>query len=148
MISPEVLRRYPYFASIGEESLKSIAMMAEEKSVPANAQLFCEGDPANSVNVIVTGEVQIQYILGNGERRTVDSLGEGDLLMWSALVEPYKATAVGTTSKPTRMVSIEGKKLRALCDQDPLVGYRLMTQVAKLLAHRLEGARVQLAAAD
>lgn len=148
MISPEVLRRYPYFASIGDESLKAIAMMAEEKSVPAKTQLFCEGDPALALNVIVTGEVDIQYILGNGERRTVDTLVEGDLLMWSALVEPYKATAVGTANRPTRLVSIEAKKLRDLCEKDPLVGYQLMTQVAKLLAHRLEGARVQLAAVD
>jgi CRP/FNR family transcriptional regulator, cyclic AMP receptor protein len=148
MISPEVLRRYPYFASIGEDSLKAIAMMAVEKSIAAGSQLFCEGDPAESLSVIVTGQVEIHYILGNGERRTVDTLVEGDLLMWSALVEPYKATAVGIASKPTRLVSIEAKRLRGLCDKDPMVGYRLMTQVAKLLAHRLEGARVQLAAAD
>src|SRR3989339_837083 len=110
MISPEVLRRYPYFASISEDSLKAIAMMAEEKPIAAGTQLFCEGDPAESLSVIVTGQVEIQYILGNGDRRTVDTLIEGDLLMWSALVEPYKATAVGTASKPTRLVSIEAKR--------------------------------------
>lgn len=148
MISPEVLRRYPYFASISEESLKAIAMMAEEKAIAAGTQLFSEGDPADALSIITKGEVNIEYILGNGERRTVDSLGEGDLLMWSALVEPHKATAVGTASKGTRIVSIEAKKLRALCEKDPLLGYRLMSQVAKLLAHRLEGARVQLAATD
>lgn len=148
MISPEVLRRYPYFASISEDSLKAMAMMAEEKAIPAGAQLFNEGDPANALSIIVKGEVHIQYVLGNGERRTVDTLGEGDLLMWSALVEPYKATAVGTASKETRLVRIEARKLRELCEKDPLIGYRLMTQIAKLLANRLEGARVQLAAAD
>ncbi|MBC7337778.1 MAG: cyclic nucleotide-binding domain-containing protein, partial [Clostridia bacterium] len=35
MVSPEMLRRYPYFAKISEESLKEIAMMAEERSYPA-----------------------------------------------------------------------------------------------------------------
>jgi CRP/FNR family cyclic AMP-dependent transcriptional regulator len=148
MISPEILRRYPYFASINDESLKGIAMMAEEKTVPAGTHLFGEGDPADTLNIIAKGEVDIQYILGSGERRTVDTLLDGDLLVWSALVEPYKATAVGTTTKETRLVVIEGKRLRALCDKDPMVGYRLMTEVAKLLAHRLEGARVQLAAVD
>ena len=37
MISPEVLRRYTYFAGIGEEGLKQISMIAEEKSIPAGA---------------------------------------------------------------------------------------------------------------
>jgi len=148
MISPERLRRYPYFASISNDSLKAIAMMAEEKSVPAGTQLFSEGDPADSLSIILKGEVAIQFTLGNGERRTVDTLVEGDLLMWSALVEPYKATAVATAEKETHLAKIEGKRLRELCEKDPLLGYRLMTQIAKLLAHRLEGARAQLAAAD
>ena len=65
--------------------------------------------------------------------------------MWSALVEPHMTTALGTTTKETLLARIDGPKLRQLCQQDPILGYRLMTEVAKLLANRLEGARVQLA---
>ncbi|WP_347246627.1 cyclic nucleotide-binding domain-containing protein [Thermogutta sp.] len=146
MVSPEMLRRYPYFAKISEESLKEIAMMAEERSYPAGLQLFNEGDPADYLNIIVEGEVQIQYQLGNGEKRTVDTLVAGDILVWSALIEPYRTTAIGTTSKPTKVIAIKAKPLRELCDRDPMVGYRLTREIAKLLAHRLERARVQLAA--
>jgi CRP/FNR family transcriptional regulator, cyclic AMP receptor protein len=145
MISPEVLRRYPYFAGLGDESLRQLAMITEEKDVPANSVMFREGDPAGHLSIILAGEVNIQYMLGNGELRTVDTLVDGDLLMWSALVEPYKATAVGTTTKETRLARIDAAKLRLLCETEPILGYRLMNQVAKLLAHRLEGARVQLA---
>lgn len=145
MISPQILRRYPYFAGISEESLTQLAMIGEEKTVPADTVMFREGDPANYLSIIVKGEVNIQYVLGEDELRTVDTLVEGDLLMWSALVEPYKATAVGTTTKDTHLVRIDATKLRTLCEHEPILGYRLMTQVAKLLAHRLEGARVQLA---
>ncbi len=148
MISPEVLRRYPYFVGISEETLKEIAMIAEEANIPANTQLFNEGDPADYLSVIVSGEVNIQYLLGTGEMRTVDTLVGGDLLIWSALIEPYKTTAIGTTTQETHLVKINARKLRALCEKDPEVGYRLTTQVAKLLAHRLESARVQLAVVD
>jgi len=147
MVSPEMLRRYPYFAKISEESLKEIAMMAEERSYPAGLQLFNEGDPADYLNIIVEGEVQIQYQLGNGEKRTVDTLVAGDILVWSALIEPYRTTAIGTTSKTTKVIAIKAKPLRELCDRDPMVGYQLTREIAKLLAHRLESARVQLAAA-
>lgn len=146
MISPEVLRRYPYFAGIGEESLKQIAMIAEEKHVPAGTTLFREGDPANHLNIILKGEANIQYMLGDGEMRIVDTLVDGDILIWSALIEPYKTTAIGTTTKDTQLISIDAAKLRELCEQDPRVGYHLTVEVAKLLANRLEGARVQLAA--
>ena len=65
MIS-EVLRRYPYFA-INEETLKAVAMMAEERVVAPGIEIFREGDPAGTLNLITKGEVDIQYILGNGE---------------------------------------------------------------------------------
>jgi CRP/FNR family transcriptional regulator, cyclic AMP receptor protein len=148
MISPEVLRRYPYFAGVDEESIKQLAMIAEEKCIPAGAELFREGDPAKFLSIILGGEVGIEYLLGNGEKRTVDTLVAGDLLGWSALVEPYKYTAIGTTTKPTELAQIDAVKLRKLCDANPLLGYRLAREVAKLLGSRLEGARVQLAAVD
>jgi CRP-like cAMP-binding protein len=145
MISPEILRRYAYFAGIGEGTLKSIAMIAEERSVAAGTQLFAEGDKAAALSVIVRGEIDIQYLLGNGELRTVDTLMAGELLCWSALVEPFKCTATAKAVKTTELVWIAADKLRELCDKDPLLGYRLALKVAKLLAHRLEGTRLQLA---
>jgi CRP-like cAMP-binding protein len=148
MISPEILRRYPYFATLRDESLKDIAMMAEEVTVPAGQRMFGEGEPADFLYIIIRGEVDIQYLLGNGEFRTVDTLVDGDLLVWSSMIEPYRTTGFGTATKPTQLVKISACKLRDLSQRDPQVGYRLLIQVAKLLAHRLEGARVQLAAVD
>ena len=145
MVSPELLRRYPYFAGISEESLKRVAMIAEPVHLPAEHVMFYEHDPADHLYVIVHGEVDVKYTLGTGEQRTVDTLTDGDLLVWSALVAPYRMTGMGMTTKPTDLVSINSPELRKLCEEDPRLGYALMTQVARLLANRLEGARVQLA---
>ena len=122
-------------------------MITEEQRIRAGTELFREGDPAKYFSIILAGEVSIQYLLGNDELRTVDTLVPGDLLGWSALIEPYRYTAIGTTTKDTELARIDGAKIRDLCDKDPLLGYRLTTQVARLLGHRLEGARIQLAAA-
>jgi CRP/FNR family transcriptional regulator, cyclic AMP receptor protein len=148
MISPEALRRYHYFATIGEESLKALAMIAEEKEVPAGTVMFQEGDAADTLHVITQGEVEIRYLLGSGEERAVDNLVGGELLCWSALIEPYKATAIGTTVKDTQLICLDAKKVRDLCDSEPLLGYQLTKEISKLLAQRLESARVQLAAID
>jgi len=145
MVSPELLQRYPYFAPIDDENLRQVAMITEERTVPADTVMFYENDPADTLFVILEGEVNIEYILGSGERRVVDTLGPGDLLVWSALVEPHRTTGIGTATKQTQLIAIDAPKLRALCEQAPELGTRLMTQVAKLLANRLEGARVQLA---
>ena len=145
MISPEALRRYPYFAKVGEESFKKVAMLAEETTVRTGATLFHEGDKSEKLYIIVDGEVDLQYTLGNGELRTVDTLVAGDLMMWSALVEPYRSTATGSVKKDTTLIAIAGAKLRDLCQQDHDLGYRMLLSLTQLLAARLEGARVQLA---
>lgn len=148
MISPEMLRRYPYFADVSEDSLRQIAMEAEEISAPAGTVLFQEGDPAEKLYILVDGELDIEYTLGSGERRVVDTLVAGELSMWSALVEPFKSTAVGTVRKDAKLIAIDGEKIRELAKKDHDLGYRLMSSLTQLLAARLEGARVQLATVD
>ncbi|OHB77572.1 MAG: hypothetical protein A2W31_01560 [Planctomycetes bacterium RBG_16_64_10] len=146
MISPELLRRYPHFTPIDEESLKQLAMICSERVYEPGQILFEDHEPADYLYVIVKGEVDLHYTLGSGEQRSIDTLVDGDLIVWSALVEPYRTTASGTAVKRTEVLAIEAAPLRDLCEQNTELGYRLMTQVAKALANRLEGARVQLAA--
>lgn len=147
MISPEILRRYPYFAGIDENSLRQLAMITDEKRrIPSGTRLFAEGEQVKHLGIVLGGEVNIQYLLGNGEMRTVDTLVGGDLLGFSALIEPYKYTGFATATQPTDLALVDAPKLRELCREDPRLGYQLTLEVAKMLAHRLEGARVQLAA--
>lgn len=145
MVSPEMLRRFSCFYSISEATLKSVAMMSREDHVPPGRRLFAEGEPADSLGLIVDGEVDIQYALGNGELRTVDTLTAGEILGWPAMVEPYRITCIATTRKPTHLIQIEAKRLRQLCEEDPLLGYRLTGEVVRLLAERLDATSTQLA---
>jgi CRP-like cAMP-binding protein len=148
MISPESLRRYPHFADMSDDNLKTLAMNATEETIPAGTQMFGEGDTAEFFGIIVKGEVDIQYLLGEESRRTVDTLTAGDPLCWSALVDPFKTTAFGTTTKETQIIRINADVMREMCDKDPQVGFRLMKRIARLLGDRLQNARVQLATFD
>ncbi len=148
MISPETLRRYPYFGHASDERLRQLAMFSEEQIIPAGTTIFSEGDKSDYLYILVDGEVDIQYTLGSGELRTVDTLVPGELMMWSALVEPYKSTAVGTTRQETKVISIRAEDLRNLCHEDHEMAHYILLSLVKLLATRLEGARVQLATID
>lgn len=146
MVSPELLRRYRGFAGIGQETLKRVAMLAEEKLFPAGTTVFGEWDRADWFYLILGGEVHVQYRGPQGEARTVDTLDEGDILVWSALVEPYRTTGVGTAARETRVLAFPAASLRQLCQDDPRLGYNLMADVVRLLSARLDSIRVQIAA--
>jgi CRP/FNR family transcriptional regulator, cyclic AMP receptor protein len=148
MISPELLRRYPYFGGVSEDALKEVAMISDEVTAAAGTTLFNEDDKADFLYIVTDGEIDLQNMLGSGELRTVDTVVPGDLVVWSALVEPYRCTATGTVRKDARLIAVNGQKLRQLCETDRDLGYRMLVSVTKLLATRLEGARVQLATLD
>lgn len=145
MISPEVLRRYAYFAAAEDEGLRAVAMICEEVAVPAGTVMYREDDKADKLYILVDGEIDIQYTLGSGELRTVDTIVPGELMMWSALVEPYKSTAVVTTRQNSRLIAVDSDKLRAYCATDHKVAHEILLHLTKMLATRLEGARIQLA---
>ena len=148
MVSPELLRRYPHFAGVSYETLKKLAMLAEEKVIPAGTTLFQEWELANHLYLIVQGAVSVRFAVGREKPRTVDAIEAGDLAVWSALVEPYRTTGNGVTTRETRLLAFEAPRLRELCREDPRLGYNLMTEVIKALISRLDGTRVQLAVAD
>jgi CRP/FNR family cyclic AMP-dependent transcriptional regulator len=150
MISPELLRRYPFFGGLTEAQLAGIAMIAEDVSFPEGATVFEEGKPATKLYVLVEGSVGLTYS-GGGEGRVVDApvgdVAAGELLTLSALLEPYKVTTTARAEEPSRLISIDAAGLRAMCEVDARLGYTLMRHLAQAIKERLDYTRVQLAAA-
>ncbi|HKZ54761.1 MAG TPA: cyclic nucleotide-binding domain-containing protein [Anaerolineales bacterium] len=160
MISPEALRRYPYFAEVSESSLKAVAMLSEPSSFREGERLFEESGefkgavrlferaaPATHLMILTQGQVDVVMRLANGEETIVGSLVPGDVMADSALIEPYRLRASGVAKTDGNLIQIEASGLRRLCEEDCALGYRLMKQVAAALSDRLEQTRVLLAGA-
>jgi len=145
MISTEQLRRYPCFTGASEDSLRALAMNSEELSFDAGQVLFNEGDPADHLFILLKGEVDIRYVLADGEQRTVDTRVKDDILLWSSVIEPYRTTAVAVARQNTRVLAINAATLRELRTKDDKLERSLMNQIALVISQRLQGARVQLA---
>lgn len=145
MISPEILRRYPYFTGVSEQSLKNVAMISDEKTARKDDVLFREDQDATQLFIVAEGEVDIQYVLGDGTHQAVDTLVGGDLMVWSSLVKPHRTHSMGVARTNVRLVAIDAPKLLALFDDDPVLGYQIMRAVAAQVSHRLHGARIRIA---
>jgi CRP-like cAMP-binding protein len=158
MISPEELRRYPYFTSSCDECLADVAKICEVKAFKAGVTLFEEsagliatskiyekGNEATHLFLLTKGSVDIALTLGSGEKVIVGALVAGDLMAISALIPPYQLTAAGIAKSDGEYIQIEAAPLRRICEDNPDLGYRLMQSVAKGLMGRLQSTRVELA---
>ena len=153
MISPELLRRYPFFASLDESQLRAVAMLSEEVEVESGALVFESDKPAEALFVLVEGSLDLYYVVANPEDPVLkkefflNEFSAGEIFGISALIEPYTYTASACASAPSKVIRIEASGLRALSELDAKVQAGLMKAVAKAAMQRLHDTRVQLAAA-
>jgi len=150
MISPELLRRYPFFALLNDEQLKAIAMIAEEKTYPKETLLLKENTTASKLILLLEGDVDLIYS-GGGEgaisNALVGSIAPGEMLGVSSLIEPYTYISSARATIPVKVIEIDGPAVRALMQVDKLLGYALMRNVATAVLERLKYTQVELAAA-
>ena len=150
MISPELLRRYPFFAQLNDKQLKAIAMIAEEKSYSKDTLLLKENMPANKLMVLVEGDVDLIYS-GGGEGAIVNalvgSIAPGEVLGVSSLIEPYRFISSAKAVAPVKLLEIDGAVLRSLMDVDNSLGYAVMRNASAAVLERLKYTQVELAAA-
>ncbi len=146
MVSPELLRRFPYFSGVSHETLRKLAMLAEEKTFAQGESVFQEWQRADHLYILLSGQVEIRFIVG-GQPQAVDTVEERELLVWAALVEPYRTAGTAVALRDSKVIAFEATQLRRLCSEDPRLGYSLYREVVKAIADRLEGTRIQLATA-
>jgi CRP-like cAMP-binding protein len=153
MISPELLRQYPFFGQLNDAQLKELAMIAEEFPLSAGKKLFEEGEPAGVFYLLLEGRVDLFYDLDGDAPETsepgvlVGTVNPGEPLAISALLEPYIFTATAWVSKPGRAIKLQGEGLRSLFSGDRRLAYLLTREAAKSAMQRLYDTRVLLAAA-
>lgn len=153
MISPELLRRYPFFSHLSSAHLKAIAMLADEAAYETGHTLFEIGQPAETLCFLMEGGVDLHYLVTdvNDPRLHRDffvgQVNPGEPVGISALIAPYCFTATAITNAPSRVLEIEAVGLRQLCDADAEVAAVLMRHIAQVAMSRLHETRIQLVAA-
>jgi CRP-like cAMP-binding protein len=153
MISPELLRRYPFFGELTDANLKALAMVSEVDEVKAGTVIFSEGQPAANLYFLLEGSIDLTYTVGEGvspKTFKVFQVGEinpEEVFGISALIEPYKINATGTAANDCRFITIDAKALRAMMEMDTRMGFLFMTRIAQVAMQQLVAVRVQLAAA-
>jgi len=153
MISPELLRRFPFFGFLDETQLKAVAMLSEALEVEKDTNLFVTDQSAEALYVMVEGSIDLNYkVIDRDDPKLVkeffiSELNPGDIFGLSALLEPFKHTMTAKVLAPSKVIRIEASGLRALSELDAKLSAGLMKATAQAVMERLHDTRVQLAAA-
>ena len=139
-----ILEEHPFFAGFTPEQNQLMAGCARNHKFDAGEYLFREGQTADEFFLIRHGRVALE-ILAPGQKPVVFStLGPGEVVGASWLVEPYRWMFDARAVELTRAIGIDAKCLRDKCDADPTLGYQMMKRFLPVLVKRLHATRLQL----
>ncbi|HNT22738.1 MAG TPA: cyclic nucleotide-binding domain-containing protein [Anaerolineales bacterium] len=152
MISPELLKRYPFFAGMTQSQLGEIAMLAQETTFEQEKILFEECDEANQLFLLLEGSIDLLYRSveeydpsSTPKQFLVGEINPGEVFGTSALIEPHEYNATARAARFCKVVIIDAVGIRKLLQQDLDLGNKLLIQVIKVLKERIIALRVQVA---
>ena len=136
--SSRILSQTIFFGQLTPSQIECVAALSTVQDCAEGQQLYRVGDPADAVYVLMHGTVR--QVIGFGGRNASigDILRRGELFGWAALTPPRNvriATACCLT--PCRFLVIDGAGLIGLMERDHTLGYRLMTQLNRLITGTL-----------
>jgi len=106
--------------------------------------LFDQGEPAEYLYLVVTGEVVISHKPDDGPPLTVARVKAGGVVGWSAALGNRSYTSAAICARYTQMLRVRGADLRELCQQHPETGILILERLAEIIAKRLHNTHKQV----
>jgi CRP-like cAMP-binding protein len=140
----ETLAQHPFLASLDPRHLRQVSGLASQMRFNAHQMIFYEGQPANEFYLICQGKVGIETVLLGCEAIVIQTQSPGDVVGWSWLLPPYEWHYSARALEPTEVIALDGKALRARCEEDHDLGYEIMKRFALVIVQRLVATRARL----
>ena len=142
--SAPALSTLAFFEGFPESFLSLLSAHAHLRLFEPGGEVVHEGAPADAFFIVLAGKVALEVVLPDRPRRTIQTVGPGEVLGWSWLVPPHRWRLDARAVKSTRLLAIEAEALRRTLSERPVEGYRFLLRLLPVIAQRLENTRLQV----
>jgi CRP/FNR family transcriptional regulator, cyclic AMP receptor protein len=139
-----ILAEQPFFSGLDPRYIQLATGCASNVRFNAGDLIFREGDEADSFYLIREGKVALELFAPGRGSLTVQTLEDGEILGYSWLIAPHHWRFDGRAVKATRAIVLDGRCLRAKCEEDHKLGYELLNRIASILGQSLDATRLRL----
>jgi len=127
-----ILKSVNMFGQTPDNVLAEVAELVEEMDLLEEETIFKEGDPGDSMYIIVDGRVRV-----HAEERLLNYLGETDVFGEMALLDPEPRLASVTAAEPTRLFRLDQAPFYQLMAERPEVATGIIRVLTRLLRERV-----------
>lgn len=140
------LADFPLFRNLPEDLLDKFAALGEELSFSQGDAIFREGESADKLHFLLSGEVVLKVKLtSRPESITVSVVSQRfESFGWSGIVPPYHYTASAICETDCKILTIPGDRIMELLEENPAAGFTVMQRLTELISSRLRNSRQAL----
>lgn len=131
------LTTYPLFSRLSEEQMKKFMAICREETFLPDTVLHKQGETANNVYVILSGQVAEELTVSGRTLSPVKPLAAGDVTGCSALFPPNAHTCTARTIDETNVLVVDAEKMRKLFDEDCDIARYFYRHIIGALHHRM-----------
>jgi hypothetical protein len=133
-----LIRQVPIFSELDAEDLEEIASIVEDRRIPADKDLFREGEAGDAVYLIVKGRVRV--FVGAGDReKTINELGSGACIGEMAVLDASPRSATVRALESTRALRVPGEGFKRVMSERPEMSEAIVAE----LVRRMRGLMAQ-----
>ncbi len=111
-VSTTTLRTVPLFAGFSEEQLAMLTHVVTRRSVPRGAMLMAEGDPTDSLYMIIAGRLKVMMGDADGKEVILALLGPSEIVGEMGLIDDSPRSATVIAIEPSELLSISKREFR------------------------------------
>ena len=136
-----LLREVPFFEGMTIEQLRVLAHVCVAREYAAGATIFQPGDPAQSLYIVVRGQVVIDQEKRRGRYTKLAQADAGVAFGEASLFDPNPHSTRATATAPTLLLILSREPLIALASQNSTVMLAMVT----VMSQRLRDAQARIA---
>ena len=145
----EIVKNSQLFWELSDDQIDRVTELCQEESCEAGARIFSEGDKAHNLYIVQEGKItlEVEVRIGQRTRRqaAIDVITKDQVFGWSALSGRPVFTMSAISVENTKLLVLNGERLRQLCDEDADLCRKVMRELVYLVADRWSHAKRTLA---
>ncbi len=143
-LGPEELKKIALFQNLDSNEMAEILKLSERQEYAKGDVVFRQEDEAKKLFIVEKGLVAMVIQLKPGTERMIATESRGGAFGWAALLPPQHHTASATCQEPSRLLVLDGAKVRDLCYQNPRLGVKVMEGLARFIANRIYSTNLRM----
>ena len=139
----DLCHEYPLFSDLSTEQMHAVRHLCREECFYPGYTLFEDGEPATKMYVLVDGEIEVLFTIGEAGMVQVDRVGPGEIFGCSALVPPYVHMSTVHAKTRIEVLELDAVALRELFEDDPRLAVSIQQHIIQCLLARIVNLRLE-----